>query len=316
MSLLESPTGHLSNLSTAPSNVHDDVHIVPLFPAARDERQGFVRIINHSSERGEVRIRAFDDSEWDHGEITLDVDANAAVHFNSDDLETGSPEKGLSRGVGTGEGDWRLELESNLDIEVLNYVRTPGGFLTAMHDIAPSFDVRHRVAVFNPASNRTQVSQLRLVNAGAQATEVVITGVDGEGVTPPNEVRLTVPGDRSRTLSAQQLEWGDAGIEGALGEGQGKWQLNVRSEQPIMAMSLLRSPTGHLTNLSTAPGRGAGATSSEVFDALVAEPVLESKCVNCHVEGGASGTTRLVFVSTENSDHRARNLDAIKTFLA
>ena len=315
MSLLESPTGHLSNLSTAPSNVHDDVHTVPLFPAARDERQGFVRIINHSNERGEVRIGAFDDSEWDHGGITLEVEANAAVHFDPDDLETGSPEQGLSRGVGAGEGDWRLELESDLDIEVLNYVRTPGGFLTAMHDIAPSFGVRHRIAIFNPASNRTQVSELRLVNTGRQAAEVVITGVDGKGVAPPNEVRLTVPGGRSRRLSAQQLEWGDAGIEGALGEGRGKWQLNIRSEQPIIAMNLLRSPTGHLTNLSTAPGRGAGATSAEVFEALVAEPVLESKCINCHVEGGASGTTRLVFVPTENSDHRARNLEAIETFV-
>ena len=316
MSLLESPTGHLSNLSTAPGNLPDDVHTVPLFPSARDERQGFVRIINHSDERGEVRIEPFDDSEWDYGAITLDIDANATAHFNSDDLETGNPEKGLSHGVGAGEGDWRLELESDLNIEVLNYVRTPDGFLTAMHDIAPSFGVRHRIAVFNPASNRAQVSQLRLVNAGALATEVVITGVDGQGVTPANEVRLTVPGGRSRTLSAQQLEWGDSQLEGALGEGQGKWQLNVRSEQPIMAMSLLKSPTGHLTNLSTAPGRGAGATASEVFEALVAGPVLESKCVNCHVEGGASGTTRLVFVSTENSDHRARNLEAIKTFVA
>ena len=315
MSLLESPTGHLSNLSTAPANVQDDVHTVPLFPSARDARQGFVRIINHSDERGEVRIEPFDDSEWDYGAVTLDIEANATAHFNSDDLETGNPEKGLSHGVGAGEGDWRLELESDLDIEVLNYVRTPGGFLTAMHDIAPSFGVRHRIAVFNPASNLAQVSQLRLVNTGDLATEVAITGVDGQGVTSASEVRLTVPAGRSRTLSAQQLEWGDAELDGALGEGQGKWQLNVRSEQPIMAMSLLRSPTGHLTNLSTAPGRGAGATASEVFEALVAGPVLESKCVNCHVEGGASGTTRLVFVSTTNSDHRARNLEAIKTFV-
>ena len=316
MSLLESPTGHLSNLSTAPANVHDNVHSVPLFPAARDERQGFVRIINRSSERGEVRIGAFDDSEWDYGEVTLPIAANAAEHFNSDDLEIGKAEKGLSRGVGAGEGDWRLELKSDLDIEVLSYVRTPDGFLTAMHDIAPSFGVRHRVAVFNPARNQTQVSQLRLVNGGTKATRVVITGVNGAGVTSPNEVRLTVPGGRSRTLSAQQLESGDAGLEGALGEARGKWQLNVRSEQPIMAMSLLRSPAGHLTNLSTAPGRGAGATSSEVFEELIAGPVLQSKCVNCHVEGGASGTTRLVFVSTANSDHRARNLEAIKTFVA
>ena len=94
-----------------------------------------------------------------------------------------------------------------------------------MHDMAPSIGVRHRIAVFNPASNRAQVSQLRLVNTGTHATEVVVTGIDGQGIAAANEVRLTVAAGRSRTLSAQQLEWGDAELEGALGDGQGKWQL-------------------------------------------------------------------------------------------
>ena len=315
MSLLESPTGHLSNLSTAPSNVKDGIHTVPLFPSAGGARQGFVRIVNRSDETGAIRIDAFDDSDWDYGTITLNIGAGTVSHFNSEDLESGNPGKGLSDGVGPGQGDWRLELASDLDIEVLAYVRTAAGFLTAMHDIAPSFGVRHRVAVFNPGSNRNQVSRLRLVNTGDQATEVVITGIDGDGVAPANDVRLAVPGGRSRTLTARQLESGADGLEGALGDGRGKWQLNVRSEQPIMVMSLLESPTGHLANLSTAPGRGAGETSSEVFEALVA-PVVESTCVNCHVEGGASGTTRLVFVSTSNSNHRPLNLEILRDFVA
>ena len=316
LNLLESPTRHLSNLSTTPANVYDDIHTVPFFPAAGGERQGFVRVINHADEPGDIRIRAFDDSDWDYGEITLPLQANAVAHFNSDDLETGNPSKGLSGGVGSGQGDWRLALTSDLEIEVLAYVRTTDGFLTAMHDVAPSIGVRHRVALFNPGSNQDQVSQLRLVNVGAQSTEIVITGIDGDGVAPNGDVRLTVPGGQSRTITARQLESGAQWLEGALGDGQGKWQLNVRSEQPIMVMSLLASPTGHLTNLSTAPARGANATSTEVFEALIAAPVLESKCVNCHVEGGASGTTRLVFVPTANSDHRALNLEAIKNFVA
>ena len=229
---------------------------------------------------------------------------------------SGNAGKGLSAGIGAGQGDWRLSLASELELDVLAYVRTDHGFLTAMHDIAPSIGVRHRVAVFNPGSNHDQISRLRLVNTGDEATEVVITGIDGGGNAPRADVRLTIPGGQSRTVTAQELESGGEGIEGALGDGRGKWQLNVRSDRPILAMSLLASPTGHLTNLSTAPGRGADATSTEVFDALVAAPVLESKCVNCHVEGGASGTTRLVFVATSNSNHRELNLEAIKRFVA
>ena len=36
LSLLSSPTGHLTNLSTAPSNLMDGVYEVALFPSASD----------------------------------------------------------------------------------------------------------------------------------------------------------------------------------------------------------------------------------------------------------------------------------------
>ena len=64
-----------------------------------------------------------------------------------------------------------------------------------------------------------------------------------------------------RTLSAQQLESGDDDFTGALGDGGGKWWLTVATDHPIDVMSLLQSPTGHLTNLSTTPGVLAAADS-------------------------------------------------------
>ena len=50
-------------------------------------------------------------------------------------------------------------------------------------------------------------------------------------------------------------------LGGALGDGAGKWRLSVTSDRPIAVMSLLASPTGHLTNLSTAPPPGRAAPS-------------------------------------------------------
>ena len=49
----------------------------------------------------------------------------------------GNPTKGLSASTGAGDGDWRLALDGTLDAEVLSYIRTKDGFLTAMHDLAP-----------------------------------------------------------------------------------------------------------------------------------------------------------------------------------
>ena len=85
------------------------------------------------------------------------------MHFNSEDLETGNLDKGLSGGVGAGVGDWRLRVSSRLSLEVLVYIRTEDGFLTSMHDVVPETAAGHRVAIFNPGRNINQVSRLRVL---------------------------------------------------------------------------------------------------------------------------------------------------------
>ena len=308
MSLLQSPTGHLTNLSTTPANA--DVHAVPMFPPdLQGGPQGFVRVINRSDAAGEVAIASFDDDGREYETLTLAIDGKETLHFNSKDLEVGNEAKGLV-GTGPGEGDWRLELTTDLDIEVLAYVRTPDGFLTAMHDTVPSAETRHRVAAFNPGSNTNQLSWLRLVNPGVEAAAVAITGIDDDGEYSDYLVRIDVPAGGSRSLDAGELE--DLG----LGDGRGKWQLIVESAQPVMAMSLLATPTGHLTNLSTAPG---GAllrdTAEDVFAESVSASVVQGVCIGCHTEGGESGHTRLVFVNASDADHLAKNLGQFENLL-
>ena len=268
MSLLSSPTGHLTNLSAVPPGRNT---FVPLFPAARRPAQGFVRVVNHSGEAGVVRIVATDDAGESYPPVSLSIAAGQTVHFNSEDLESGNAAKGVTGGTGAGSGDWRLDLAGDLSIEALAYIRTEDGFLTSMHDLAPALARRRRIAVFNPGSNRSQVSALRLINPGEAPAAVVITGTDDRGSTPGDPVRLTVEAGASRTLSAQALESGD-GVEGFLGDGTGKWQLTVEADRPIHAMSLLTSPTGHLTNLSTTPARSVTWTN----DVAVLEPVEDT----------------------------------------
>ena len=257
-SLLESPSGHLTNLSTVPPEPEDGVHVVPLFPSASDPsaREGFVRVANHSAQAGELLIEAYDTSDTAYDTLRLSIEANSTVHFNSHDLEMGNTRKGLSGRTGAGRGDWMLALSSQLELDVLSYIRTPDGFLTSMHDVVPAADGEHRVATFNPGSNTNQVSQLRLVNSGDEEATVRVTGVDDRAASPGSPLRLGVPAGSSRTFTAAELEAGGDDMEGALGDGAGKWRLIVNSDRPILVMSLLASPTGHLSNLSTIPVRG------------------------------------------------------------
>ena len=232
-------------------------HRIALFPAADDAagRQGFARVVNRSGESGEVRIEAWDDAGVMRGPVTLRLAGNEAVHFNSADLEGGNEAKGLTGATGAGTGQWRLALRSTLELEVLSYIRTGDGFLTSMHDVAPEGAQGHRVVIFNPGRNVNQASRLRVVNAGEEEAEVRIEGVDDAGESPGTAVTFTLGAGAARTLGARELERGSArGLSGALGRGSGKWRLVVSSAQPLRVLSLLSSPTGHLTNLSSVAG--------------------------------------------------------------
>ena len=332
MSLLSSPTGHLTNLSGVPGNAEPGeagapvVHGIPLFPAkSRWERngyQGFARIINRTAQEGEVRVEAWDDEGTRRGPVTLSIGAKETLHFNSEDLEDGNPKKEwLSEGIGPpGTGDWRLRLSSTLTLDVLAYIRTRDGFLTSVHDVAPGTEAGHRVVTFNPGSNENQESSIRLINPGDVAAEVTIEGTDDEGASPGSAVLLSLAGGASRTLTARELESGDGeGLSGGLGDGSGKWRLMVTSDQSVQAMSLLSTPTGHLTNLSSVPAGTVAAlpTVEMVFRDRISGPIVQAKCVNCHVAGGvASALTELQFTPDSNPDHESLNLQAFEDFLA
>ena len=265
MSVLSSPQGHLTNLSTRAWPKHGQ-HIVSYFPAAGGDNQGFVRLVNRSSNPGTVEITAIDSAGRRYRTQTVPIGANApefgadnrnVLHFNSHDLESGNAEKGMV-GVGNGAGHWRLELRSASDIEALAYIRGRDGFLTAMHDDAWHAGNRHVVPTFNPASNTSQVSSLVVANIGEGVADVVVRGVDDHGKPGRSTVQVRLAAGASRILTARQLESGE-GLIGALGNGAGKWRLEVASEQPLLATSLLTSVASNirrLTNLSTRPTLG------------------------------------------------------------
>ena len=64
-----------------------------------------------------------------------------------------------------------------------------------------------------------------------------------------------------------------------------------------------------------------GATSEpvsrEVFRDHISAAIVQTRCIYCHVEGGRSGHTRLVFVrESDTPDHESLNLQAFADFLA
>ena len=178
-----------------------NTHTLPFVrPADFAGQESFVRIINRGGTSGTVRITAFDDTGRRFGPVTLTLGGLRAVNFNSGELERGNAAKGLPVGVGNGSGSWRLELATALTIEPLAYIRTPDGFLTSMHDEAPASGGSHWVPFFNPGSNTSKVSHLRIINPGTTAAAVTVTGRDDAGNAASGTVRLTLAAGTSRTL--------------------------------------------------------------------------------------------------------------------
>ena len=239
--------------------VDDGAHMVPVFlPAGSPFGEGFARVVNRSTQAGEVRVTAIDAMGRQFGPATLAVGGRQTVHFNSSDLEYGNAAKEISPGVGSGAGDWRLELRSSLDLDVWTYARTRSGLVASMTALAPEAYARHRVFTFNPGSNTKQMSRLRVINPTDKTARMLIEGVDDRGTVA--SVAVTVPAGGSQDFTATALEAGDGDgiVDGRLGDGEGKWWLTATSYDGVHVLSLLES-AGQLTNLSLSPNASLGA---------------------------------------------------------
>lgn len=224
-------------------------------PASNQVQEGFVRLQNSNSVAVAVSILGIDDlGNTGASSITLEIPAGASVHFNSSDVENGNTSKGLTGAFGNGSGNWRLLVSTNLEIKVSAYIRTTEGFLTQVDAITNElYGTIHTAPIFNPASNTDQVSKLRVVNSSNASNNFTISGKDDNGNSGSGTVTFTLAAYNSIEITAQDLENGNTekGLTGAIGDGKGKWSLNINSSYPAIVMNFLEAPGGYLSNLST-----------------------------------------------------------------
>ncbi len=257
-------------LSSVPGGVsRGGFHRVPLFPSASDGegRRGVVRVVNGSADSAEMSIEAFDATDRAYERLELTLAGEASGQFDSSDLEQGNAEKGLTGSTGPGEGDWWLELTSASDIEVLSYVDTASGPLSALRGTAgveTATGMRYQAVLLSG-----EASELRLLNAGGEMVEVRVSGTD-DGGAPGGPVEVTLEPWVARTLAWGMLSEGEGGLRGALGSGTGSWRLSLESDGEIDVLSLVRGAGGMLSDVSRR-GRPAGAPPrTDVIDATAA----------------------------------------------
>ena len=257
-------------LSSVPGGMsRGGFHRVPLFPSASDGegRRGLVRVVNRSADSAEVGIDAFDATDRAYEELRLALEAESSAEFDATDLEQGNAEKGLTGSTGPGEGDWWLELTSESDIEVLSYVDTASGPLSAVRGTAgveTATGMRYEAVLLSG-----EASELRLLNAGGEMVEVRVSRTDDGGASG-GQVEVTLEPWVARTLAWGMLSEGEGGLRGALGSGTGSWRLSLESDGEIDVLSLVRGAGGMLSDVSRR-GKPAGAPPrTDVIDATAA----------------------------------------------
>ena len=228
--------------------------ILPLLadaPVPRSGRRGVVRLVNPGPDDGDAWLyvpRLGNDAR----PAAVVVPKRSVVRVDADDLSRGERGKRVYGQLPIGGSDAALEVYTSSEIRAQAYVRTADGFLTSMHDTATQ-DARgrHVLPIFNPADGSRPMSRLRLVNIGDTDANVSVMGIDDAGVSR-GPVRIVLPAWAATVVDADALENGTGeGMSGRLGDGEGRWRLEVSSDGAIMAMGLLENPNGHLTNLST-----------------------------------------------------------------
>jgi len=321
MSLIRTPDGFLTNLSGMVETDEFGDHVIYFAnPASDTGKQTFLRIINTTDQTGTVAISGIDDTgQPASSNVLFDLGPHQSKQMNAQDLEAGNTGKGLIGMLGQGSGRWRLTVSAGFNLEVMSLVRTPDGFLTNLSRVAPVDGDTNEVFFFNPASNVKQISSLRIINTSNQQGSVTITGTDDAGNTAPGgDIIFNIQAMSAMALTSQDLENGNAGLGlvGMLGNGIGKWHLQVSSDVALVVQGLMDTPSGFLTNISrVAEGVGTGISANEFFNENISEAIIQSTCIECHRENGIASLTPLLYIRDTEPGYQNANFQTLSDYL-
>ena len=80
-----------------------------------------------------------------------------------------------------------------------------------------------------------------------------------------------------------------------------------------LAAALLMVAT--IASEMSAPRAQDGKSAEEIFQDRISGPIVQSRCITCHVQGGVSGHTRLVLARASDANHETLNLQTFKALL-
>ena len=227
--LLRVPGGPLSALHDGLPRVGETLRAAFL-PAGRERSPaGALRVTNPTGADETVMAWGFDDAGRGRLATGLVAPAGRAVTVSASDLERWR--LGAGRGLGRGEGNWRLELAAPWPLAAQALAVGDGGRVGNLSGPAAALGpgVVARVPLFPPASATGRVGVARVWNLGAAAGEVLVTAVDDAGVSA-GPVALTLEAFAAAEFDSRELEEGGGPLAQGVGAPtRGSWRLELRA---------------------------------------------------------------------------------------
>ena len=123
----------------APTDVALAHRIYYANPASETGQATLIRVVNITTSTGTVTISGIDDNgaAAPGGTVQFELGPREAKQLLTTDLENGNASKGLTGALGDGAGKWQLTVTADMDIAVMNLIRTADGFLTNLSRVAP-----------------------------------------------------------------------------------------------------------------------------------------------------------------------------------
>ena len=317
MNLVKSDSGHVTNLSVVSGNAHalqGPLTLLSSFNSTEMQR-GMVRLVNRSEEAGHVEITVQDEIGNNYPFFSIPIGGRSSLQLDAADLESGNVKKGIDIGLGFGYGDWQLQFESALNLSVASFVESEDGFISPVHDFNNLEDQTQTVWDSAGIAERS----MRLTNSTIEVSEIEVVAIGNNGDVSPEALALVLDPGTSHTIPNQDLS------QLIPQHDEAPWQLQISSSQPIQIHHYASSYAGRLALLSHTPitqsaqSVPSNSTTTDVttfFNENIYSQVIKAKCRNCHVSGGPSGHTRLVFVNTgDDGADQQTNLQVFRSFL-
>ena len=269
MSLMRAPGGFLTSMNETVPSTGNDHYVYFVKDPAETTQQSFVRILNLTTQSGTVTVTGYDDAGNEGGTMSFTLAANDAQQLNSSDIETGNTDKGLSGALGEGDGNWRLVVSSDLEMDVMSIIRLPGGYLSNMSAISPGEGNSRELTLVEPADETTRTSSLRIINTSTNVATVTVSATDDDGAPAPGgDVTMTLNPNQAQHVSIADLESGNVseGLSGMLGDGNGRWRMTVSSTDTLEVMSLVETTDNLMANISRAVPSSGNVHEVPVFN--------------------------------------------------